>query len=64
MTSSVATHDQIQEFELINLKNDTIYEVLDHVKGLVLLIQSCGNSVTQRNIRKTRRRPSEDAILT
>lgn len=36
---------------------------LGHVKGPVLLFESCGISVTQGNNRTTRRSPDEDAIL-
>lgn len=63
LTNSVATCDQIQESELANLKGNTICQVLEHVEGLVLLIQSYRISMTHRNNRRTGRRPCEDPIL-
>jgi hypothetical protein len=63
LTSSAATHDQIQDFELASLKNDTICDILENAEGLVLRIQSCRIFMPQSNNRITGRRPSEDPIL-
>ena len=54
---------QIQGFELAHTKIYIICELLEHIKGPVLLIQSCRISMTQGNNRMPQRSPSEDPIL-
>jgi hypothetical protein len=45
---------------LAHLSIYLIYELLEHVTGLVQLIQSCRISMTQGNIRISERSPRED----
>lgn len=61
MTNSATT--QIQGFEVTHPKTYFICELLNHVKGPVLQIQSCRISMTQGNSRISGRNPSEDPVL-
>ena len=63
MTSSATSQPQIQGFELSHPQFYILCELLECVKGSVLLIQSCRISTTQGNNRITGRSPSEDPIL-
>lgn len=55
LTNSVNTKAQIQDFKLSHPNIYPIDELLDHMKGSVLQIQSCSISMTQGNSRLSRR---------
>ena len=57
VTNSAPTQARIQGFELAHLKIYPIYELLEHVKGLILQIQSCGVFVTLGNNRTSEKSP-------
>ena len=63
LTNSATTQVLIQAFELAHPNIYPISELLEHVKGLVLQIQSCRISMTQGNNRTSERSPSEDPVL-
>ena len=46
MTNAASTEAKIQDFELAHSNIYLIYELLEHVKGLVLQNQSCRISMT------------------
>lgn len=50
LTNSATTQAQIKAIELAHLKVYLIYKLLEHVKGLVLKIQSFRISMTQGNM--------------
>ena len=64
LTNSTTTQTQIQHFELFHPNIYSIYELLEHVKGPVLQIQSCRISMTQGNNRISERSPNKDPVLT
>lgn len=55
--------DQIQGFELAQANIYPIYEMLEFLNGLVLLIQSCSISVTQGKNKISEKSPSKDPVL-
>ena len=63
MTNSATTLASTQGFELAYPNICPIYELLKHVKGPLLQIQSCRISMTQGNSRISKRSPSEDPVL-
>lgn len=63
LTNSVTTQAQIQGSELFYPQIYSIYEPLEHVKRLVLQIQSGRISMTQGNNGISERRPDEDPAL-
>jgi hypothetical protein len=62
LTNSATTQVLIQAFELAHPNIYPISELLEHVKGLVLQIQSCRVSMTQDN-RISKRSPRENPRL-
>ena len=56
-------HEYKYWFELTHPNIYSIYELLEHVKGPVLQIQSCRISMTQGNNRISERSPSEVPVL-
>lgn len=63
LTSSATIQVHIRGFELAHPNIYPIYELLEHVKGPVLQIQSFRISMTQGNNRITKRSPGEDTVL-
>lgn len=63
LTNSAATQTQIQGSELAHPNVYSTCELLEHVKGLVLLIQSCRISMTLCNSRRSQKSASEDPVL-
>jgi hypothetical protein len=64
LSSSATTQAQIQGSEMAHPKIHIICEWLGHVKGPLLLFQSCRVSTTQDSNRITGRSSNEDPILT
>ena len=63
LTGAVLESSGLNNFELVYPNIYPIYELLEHMKGLVLQIQSYRISMTQGNNRKSERSPSEDPVL-
>lgn len=63
LTSSATTQVQIHGLELAYPNIYLVYELLEHVKGLVLQNQSCRISMTQDNSKIPERSPGEDPVL-
>ena len=63
LTSSATTQVQIQGSEMAHPKIYITEEWLGHMKGPVLLFQSCRISMTQGNNRLIGRSPGEDSTL-
>jgi hypothetical protein len=62
LNNSATTQAQILGFELANTKTYLIYELLEHVIGLALQLQSYRISMTQGNHRITKRSHDENPI--
>ncbi|MEJ1279312.1 ST8 alpha-N-acetyl-neuraminide alpha-28-sialyltransferase 3 [Cricetulus griseus] len=63
LTNPATTQAQNQHNELAHPNIHLIYELLEHVKGPDLQIQSCRMSTTQDNKKISRRSPSEGPVL-
>jgi hypothetical protein len=54
---------QIQGFEFAYLNIESIYELLEYMKGAILQIQSCSISIIQGNSKISKRNSHEDLVL-
>ena len=63
LSSSALSQAQIQGFELAHPNIYPIYDLLEHVKGPVLKIQSCKISTTQCINRPSEMSVHEDPVL-
>jgi hypothetical protein len=63
LANPAITQAQIQSFELAHPNIYSIYELLEHMKVLVLQIQNCRISMTRNNNRLSQRSPSEAPVL-
>lgn len=64
LNNSATTQAQKQGFELAHPNNYPMNELLELGKSLLLQNQSCRISNTQGNIRISKKKPSEDSVLT
>lgn len=60
LTNSATFHTQIQNFELVHTDIYPIYNLVKHMEGLVLQIQSYRISMGQNSNRISERSPQDD----